>query len=193
MLKLGITGNIASGKSQAQSVFKGLSIPVIDADEIVNSLYSDKNFALKAEEKFFKYKITNDGKVDKNLLLKIIFDDLNFKKEFEKFVHTFVLSEIEKFFSLNLSENIVVASVPLLFETEWEKYFDKILLITADDEIRLERLMKRNSLSKGQALIRVNSQMPQDKKIKKADFVIENNSSLEELNEKIKVFVGSLK
>ena len=193
MLKLGLTGNIASGKSQAEKIFKEFSIPVIDADEMVKKLYCDKSFVRKLRQYFEKFDFIEKNVINKEKLLKILFSDENFKNEFEKFVHPFVLREIEKFFEENSLQSITVASVPLLFEAGWEKYFDKILLITAGDEIRLERLIKRNSISKEDAMMRINAQIPQAEKKRKADFIIENNSDLEELNKKIKDLLGSLK
>ena len=83
-------------------------------------------------------------------------------------------------------------SVPLLLEGGWEKLFDKIVLIKTDDEIRLNRLMERNNYSKEDALKRINSQKPQEEKISKVDYVIENNLTKEDFRKNVLEFLSNL-
>ena len=86
---------------------------------------------------------------------------------------------------------VVFISVPQLFETGFDKLFDKIIYVTADKEIRLERLMKRNSLTREDALIRINAQQ-EGGKIENSDFVIENNSDLQKLENKLEEVLSIL-
>ena len=95
--------------------------------------------------------------------------------------------EVLKIFDKNY--DVVFVSVPLLFETDFYKLFDKILFIACDDNIRLERLMKRNNFTKEEALLRINAQLPQEEKIKKSDFVIYNNSTVEDLEKRVLEFI----
>ena len=162
MLKIAITGNIASGKSEVEKII-AQDFPVFDADKIAH--------------KFL-------GNVDRRALGEKVFSDPIARKKLEEYIHPKVKDEILKIFSES-KDKCVFVSIPLLFETGFDKLFDKIIFVQCDDKLRLERLMKRNNFTKEQALKRMNAQMPQDDKIKKSDFVIHNNSTKEELDEQV--------
>ena len=192
MLKIALTGNIASGKSQVERLLRQFGIPVIDADEIVAKLYSDKAFVKKISDKFENYDFVKNDEIDRERLAQLVFSDNKIKCQIEEIVHPFVFDEIEKFFTENRQKPCAVASIPLLFECGWQKYFDKIVLVTADEKERQKRLMARNNLTLEQAKIRIAAQMQQEEKIKLSDFVIDNNGSLKELEDKAKNLAGQL-
>ena len=173
MLKIAITGNIASGKSEVEKII-AQDFPVFDADKIAH--------------KFL-------GNVDRRALGEKVFSDPVERKKLEEYIHPKVKDEILKIFCES-QEKCVFVSIPLLFETGFDKLFDKIIFVQCDDKLRLERLMKRNNFTKEQALKRMNAQMPQDEKINKSDFVIHNNSTKEELavqvNELLKKILKNL-
>ena len=169
MLKIAITGNIAAGKSEVEKIISE-NYPVYDADKIAH--------------KFL-------GNVDRRALGEKVFNDPIARKELESFIHPKVKDEILNIFT-KITTPVVFVSIPLLFETGFDKLFDKILFVQCNDDIRLEHLMKRNNFTKEQALARMNSQMPQEEKIAKSDYVIYNNSSLDELKKQVTKFIDEL-
>lgn len=168
MLKIAITGNIASGKSEVEKIIAKY-YPVYDADKIAH--------------KFL-------GNIDRRALGEKVFSDPVARKQLEDYIHPKVKAEILDIFD-KCKDKYVFVSIPLLFETGFDKLFDKIIFVQCNDDLRLERLMKRNNFTKEQALKRMNAQMPQDEKIKKSDFIINNNSTkvalLEQVSEFLKV------
>lgn len=181
MIKVAITGNIASGKSVIEEILKEKNFPVLDCDDVVHELYKEDIIKKQIITAFFGFDILEDGNISRQKLGKIVFDNEPFRKKLEGIIYPYVKKEIWRFFGQNESGKIAFVSVPLLFESGFEALFDKVILVYADDKTRLERLIKRSNLVPEQAQNRINIQMSQDEKIKLADYVIYNNSSLKDL------------
>lgn len=180
MLKVGITGNIASGKSIVESLIKDKNYLVFDLDIISHKLLSENEEIKKAI--LDEFKTLNRGDIGK-----IVFSDFEKRKKLEEIIHPKLKEFCMRIF--NGSEKIVFISGALLYEAGFDKLFDKIIYIDAKKEIRLERLMKRNNLSKEDALLRIESQL--DNK-NKADFIVENNDSIEKLEIKVNSILREL-
>lgn len=187
MLKIALTGNIASGKSLVENQFQSLGIEVIDADKIAHEVLGEK---IQLLQKFFGEEIIKKGEVSREKLAQIVFSDPQKKQKLEKIIHPEVKKRIAEFYE---GKDIAIASIALLFEVGWEVDFDCVIMIIAKDNTRLKRLMERNNLTKEQAKTRINAQMSQGDKIKKADFVIDNNGSREETFEQVKKIYDILK
>jgi len=178
MLKVAVTGNIASGKSQVERFLSGNGFIVYDADKIAHSILDTIN-------EFYGYKVFTNGKIDRQKLGNLVFSDSNIKKQLENIVHPQVKQKISELFEKHRDEEFIFVSVPLLYESGFDAIFDKVILITTDKETQLKRLISRNNLTEEEALKRIYAQIPQEEKIKKADFVINNNSTLQSLHEKL--------
>ena len=194
MIKIGLTGNIAAGKSEVEKIFKKLGFPTISADDIVHNLFENnievKNKVVKA---FGEFDILSNGKLDRKKLGKIVFSDMTKKKEIENIIHPVVVKEIFSFFDKNKDEKLVLVDIPLLFEGHFEYLVDKIILVYANDKIRFERIKKRNNLEDEYIEKIMKSQLNQDLKKEKSDIVIINeNKSLEELEKEIKEIVKNI-
>ena len=187
MIKIAIVGNIASGKSQVEEILQKQGFKVFDSDKIAhNLLYSS------AEVLQMFPQCVENGIISRVKLADLVFNDAQEKEKLEKIIHPQVRGEILKIFEELKDENIVFVSVPLLFEAKMEDLFDKTLFVYADDEIRLKRLMLRNNLTESQALSRLRAQDSQESKLAKCDFVVKNDSTLDNLDVKVKKVLSQL-
>lgn len=167
--------------------FRSLGVEVIDADEIAHNVLAEKIQVLRS---FFGEEIIKNGEISREKLAKIVFSDAKKKEKLEKIIHPEVKERINKFFE---GKNVAIASIPLLFEVSWEKDFDVVILVIAKDNLRLKRLIERNNFTAEQAKTRMKAQMKQGAKIKKSDFVIDNNGSKEKTFEQVKLIYDKLK
>lgn len=194
MIKIGITGNIASGKSEAEKIISEYNYPIIDTDKITHYLLDNsdevKNNILKT---FQNYDICDDnGVISRKKLGQIVFSNPDLLKSLENIIHPLVMNETERFFEENKAQKASFVSVPLLYEVNLSYLFDKVILIYTDDKIREKRLIENRHYSKEEAIKRMATQMPQDKKLKLADYVVYNNSDLLNLSAQIRKILGDL-
>lgn len=195
MLSIGLTGNIASGKSIVESYFEKKGIPVINADDVTHDLIEkDRDVQQKIKKLFAHEDILNDsGSLSREKIGRIVFSDQEKLEDLENIIHPAVIKKIEEFFDQKRDYPIVMASVPLLYEVDIQPMFDKTILVCADKKIRLQRLMNRNGYSLEYALERINSQISQEEKRNIADFIIENNNDILELELQINKIIERLR
>lgn len=190
MISIAIVGNIASGKSTVENVLRKKGYKVFDSDIIAHEVLED--LSDKIFEAFKDYNISENGRISRQKLGALVFDDKNLKEKLENIVHPEIKDRLKKIFEENKLEKYIFVSIPLLFEVGWRNLFDKILFIYTEDKIRLRRLMQRNKFTKEDALARIKSQLPQEEKAKCSDFVIENNRSIDVLQKYIERFIIQL-
>ncbi len=173
---LGLTGGIATGKSNVSRLFKKWGVPVVDADEISKTLTQKKGKALPAilaafgQDVFF-----SDGTLNRAVLGELIFKNPQKKKTLEEILHPLIQKEMEEQLTAlkNEGTRVAVVDVPLLFESGMEGMADEIWMTDAPVMEQVARLQKRNGLTEGQALARINSQWPRDQKLGLVDQVID--------------------
>lgn len=190
MISIAIVGNIASGKSTVENVLRKKGYKVFDSDIIAHEVLED--LSEKILEAFKDYDISENGRISRQKLAALVFDDKNLKEKLENIVHPEIKDRLKKIFEENKLEKYIFVSIPLLFEVGWRNLFDKILFIYTEDKIRLNRLMQRNNFTKDEALARIKSQLPQEEKVKVSDFIINNNHSIDVLQKYIERFIIQL-
>ena len=189
---LGITGGIATGKTAVSDILKSLDIKVIDMDIISREVIKLPKIIQSIKNEFGSDIIKN-GTVDRKLLREFIFDDKAKVQKLNNIMHPAIIekakNEIDR---LKSSTPLIVVVIPLLFETNLEYLTDSILLVTADYDKQVERIMKRDNSTKTNAENIIAAQMPLSEKVKKSNYVIENNGTYEELKEKVLTFLKTL-
>lgn len=194
MIKIGLTGNIASGKSIVETFFEKKGFPVINADDLCHELIeSDEAVQDKIKDLFKGDDILDDkGRISRFKVGQIVFSSPEKLEALENILHPPIEEGIKQFFEDKEDEKAVIASVPLLFETGMKNLFDYTILVCADKKIRLQRLMNRNGYSMEHALNRINTQVSQEEKRYMSDFIVENNNDLIELETQINKIIERL-
>ena len=180
MMKIGITGSVASGKSTASKLISSGRGPLFNADIIVKKLYNKNHFRQIVSKKF-KFKL--DSQFKKNLKDKIFKKQENLKK-LEKLIHPIVRKEMFVFLKKNKNKKFLFLEIPLLIESKMQKYFDKTIFIKSNKKLRLKRYeLKGGNVHLFNLLDK--KQIRDTKKMKLCDHVIVNNKSFLVLKQKI--------
>lgn len=184
---IGLTGGIATGKSTAAEYLAAKGAVVIDADKISHQLTKkgEKGWQLVVNE-FGEEFLQEDGELNRKKLADLIFSEPNQRKKLESLLHPLIIYEMkEKAFYYLEDNKIVIFMAPLLFEVGLNHFCDQNWVISASKKEQIKRLKKRDKLNKEEAKKRIESQMPLAEKEEKADLVIKNNGTREELKEKL--------
>ena len=197
MLLIGLTGGIASGKSLVTRVLRDLGAHVIDADRIVHDLLSNgQDVHREVAEHFGKDILLPDGTVNRRKLGEIVFNDPVQRAWLNQCIHPRVFEAYQaKVHHLRerRPEAIVVLDAALLIETGYHKKMDVVIVVSADEEHQVQRLMERDRFDREQAVTRIRSQMPLAEKRKAADHVIENTGTREETERRTREVFAKLK
>lgn len=192
-LKIGITGGIGSGKSLACRYFEELGYTVIYADRVAKELYlTNKQLIKRLVAEFGKGILDENGKLSRPDARRIIFSDKRNIKRVNSIVHPFVFREMDKMVS-RLKDKVVLFEAAIMFESGSYKRMDYVVLIYANKETRIKRIIKRDGVKRGDVLKLMKHQLDEREKVKRADFVIKNNSTAPELKKNIKAFNKILK
>ena len=175
MIILGITGGIGAGKSTVTEIFSKLGADVVDADIIAREIMNKGQDAYnEVIDEFGEEILDSDGNIARKKLASIVFGDKNKLEILNKITHGYIFAEMNKQINSSRAE-LVCLDVPLLFSSDFPIKYHKALVVTADDETRINRVMKRDNCTIEQVKERISKQMKQEDMIKLADYVIENN------------------
>lgn len=181
MSYIGLTGSFGTGKSTVLEMLKELGAKTISADILVKNILKQDEVIQKIRKLFGNHIISCEGKPDINAIASIIFKDFRKRKRLEALIHPAVFNEAERQrmnFHQHFPNALFVFEVPLLFEGGYEKKFKKTIVIYCDRKTALNRLLSKG-FSQEESIRRIKAQMPIEKKIKQADFTIDNSSTME--------------
>lgn len=188
---IGLTGGIASGKSTVSKYLAEKGYKVYDADKIAKDISDKKSVQEEIIFNFGNKILDENGNVDRKKLKTIVFENKDKLNKLNGIIHPKVIDFYRNLKEKNTDE-ILIFDVPLLFESGIDKFCDKILVVISDYEIQLNRIVERDKIDRDLASKIIKSQISNEERIKKADIIIENNSSLEELLKKVERFCETI-
>jgi dephospho-CoA kinase len=189
MKVIGLTGGIGSGKSTVAQYLVELGARHIDADKVIHEIYSPNTEGWHAlVEVFGKEIVAPSGEIDREKLGEIVFNDAEAVKKLNEIVHPLgyklAKSRLEKYREEGVE--VVVFEVILLFEAGWDHLADEIWVTVVSEGTAVERLMESRGLTKEEVLARIHSQTPNEERVKRADVVINNDGTPEEMKAQVK-------
>ncbi len=189
MLKIGVTGNIASGKTVIREIFGEMGVPTLSCDEIARSLQKEGNALwLDIKKKWGGRYFNADNTLNRVKMASDLLNSKEFKLELERLMHPVIRQELIKTFSdwENKEVKIAVIEVPLLFEAGWEGLFDKTILAYAPEQLQIKRLVENRDMEVETAKKWVTLQDNQEEKKKKVGIVINTSSDINSIRDIVK-------
>jgi len=185
---LGLTGNIASGKTTVAKWFGEAGARVLSADQLAREVVRPGSLLLKQiAARFGPQVLQANGELDREILSGLIFADPQSRRELDSLMHPAIAElSLQRLAELNADQaTLVVYESPLLYEAGAESRVDKVLVVAVDPEQQLQRLMSRDSIDESTARRRIAAQLPQAEKISRADYVIDNSGTEEECRSRV--------
>lgn len=188
MLRVALTGGIATGKSYCLARFAALGAATIDADRLARAAVVPGSRALDAiVARFGPSMLLPDGTLDRSSLGRLVFHDRAARADLEAIVHPEVYRRINEWLAtLPPATRIALADIPLLFETGHIHDFDRVIVVACDPREQLRRLMSRDGLSERDARARLDSQWPIEEKIARADYVIRTDGTVADTDAQVR-------
>ncbi|MFA0815951.1 MAG: dephospho-CoA kinase [Anaerofustis sp.] len=192
---IGITGGIGSGKTTvARLLSEEYRIPIIDADEIVKNVSQKPEVLNKIAETFGDQCIENGCKINREVLSDIVFSDEISRIKLNQIIHPLVREEFLRLTEHYRTQGLlrIIYDVPLMIEENLQDDVDVVIVVYSDLETRISRIVERNGMTREQALERIQSQMDLDEKVKYADIVVYNTSSIDKLKESMQYLIREI-
>lgn len=174
MIKIGLTGGIGSGKSFVSKIIEALGFPVFYSDDVAKSIISTNTFAKEQLISYFGEEVFKENQLDRTFLASIIFNNQVALEKVNQLIHPLVREEFEKF-AIQQKTEFVFNEAAILFESGGAKQFDKVIIVSAPKDLRIQRVMNRDKVTKEEVLIRMGKQWSNEKKEALSDFIIYND------------------
>ena len=188
---VGITGTTASGKSLVGKILQDFGVPVLDTDHIAHSVQKqDEEVKTAIRQRFGKSVFDVAGEIDRKSLAKIVFDDKQALADLNAIIHPAIVKECNRQIEALSDKPLVAVLVPLLFEAGVEKRYDEIWTVIASEEVVRLRLKERDGITDKEVEKRLKAQYPQEEKMRRSNYVIDNSGSESETRERIKSIIN---
>lgn len=171
---IGLTGGIGSGKTTVAKYFASKGIPVYIADEAAKDIMDNEEVIHEVQSIFSENVIQKNGLLDRNAIRELVFNDKSKLEQLNKIIHPKVKTDFENWLQKNKNAPFIIKEVAILFETNGQKYCDATILVTAPIETRIKRVLERDTTSRENILQIIKNQLPEEKKVELATYVIEN-------------------
>lgn len=196
LIKVAVTGGLASGKTSVCRILEKCGACVINADQIVHRLLSPNSIIGQQVITLLGSDIFSEGHINRSKIAEIVFSHPEKLQALEELIHPAVLNEIEEEYqklSKEKTQPLFVAEIPLLYESESQKSFDAVIAVLADESIAKERFQKNTAYTADEFYRRMARQMHPERKAAEADYVIYNNGNFQELEKQVKeIYVSML-
>ncbi len=173
---VGLTGGIGSGKSTVAKVFEILGSAVFNSDEVAKQIYFDTKIKQEVIDLLGEKAYKNNSEIDKIYISQQIFNDTRLLQKLNAIIHPAVIEAFKKFIAIH-PQKIIIKESALLFEAKLTDELDKIIVVTADENTRVKRVIERDKISSDLVAQKIKSQLSDVEKIKKAHYVIRNNDN----------------
>ncbi|WP_435170180.1 dephospho-CoA kinase [Paenibacillus glycanilyticus] len=188
-MKIGLTGGIATGKSTVAAMLAERGAMLVDADQVARDVVMPGEPALEAVASAFGQAVIHtDGTLDRKALGGIVFNNRDLLAQLENILHPAIRNRMQQRIRKYEEQNprqLVVADIPLLYETGQEKLYDGVMVVYVPQALQLKRLMERNGIAEEEAQRRIGLQMDIEQKRGRADWVIDNSGSLDETRRQV--------
>lgn len=184
---VGLTGGIGSGKTTIAKLFEILNCAVFYSDNVAKELYFDETIKKRVIKLLGKESYLSDKQINKEYISSKIFSDQSLLLQLNNIIHPEVIKTFKEF-KIKHAGKIVIKETALLFEAKLEFEVDKIILIVANNDLRIQRVINRDNLSRNEIIKKLNSQLPQEEKISKSDFVIYNDETEFVITQALKIY-----
>jgi dephospho-CoA kinase len=189
MLSIGVTGGLGSGKSAAIKIFYELGANILNADDIAKHILKVDRAIAEEIKSTFGDDCYIDGELQTAILAARAFHTTENLQRLNDISHPTLKKHLEKYIAATRAiPGVLMVEVAILIEAEYKDLFDKVLLITADEDLRLQRAIERKNISEESIKERISLQMPESEKRKHADFIIENNGDEDQLRDVCNAF-----
>lgn len=176
MVKVGLTGNIGSGKTWVCQIFSALNIPIYYADLEARNLLNSAHTIEKISKAFGNEVLLNSTEIDRKKLASIVFNDARELEKLNQLIHPQLREHFQQW-TKNQNSKYVIQEAAILFENGFDHLMDKTITIASPKSIRLNRVMERDQISKEEVFARMNNQWSDEKKEKVADYIIYNDGN----------------
>ena len=190
MLRVALTGGIGSGKSLVGEILEELGALVIDSDQLAREVIERGSPGYEEVVTAFGDSILSEGQIDRSKLAAVVFKESDLRKKLESIIHPLVREAVEKLARKLPSGAILINQIPLLVESDGAKRFDYVVTVSADEEIRRERLRLRG-LKDYEITQRIAAQVSDSQREKIANYIIRNDGSIDELTRAVEALMAN--